>query len=136
MIEEAQRTADSDKKMKEEIDKVNQADTMIFQTEKQLKEFGDKIPADKKGGIEKALEELKKAHKNHDVAAIDGALANLNAIWQVASEEMYKNTQGAQQGPQSGTQSGPQPGQEQSGHQKGSGNDEVTDVDFEEVKDK
>ena len=136
MKEEAQRNADSDKKMKEEIDKVNQADTMIFQTEKQLKEFGDKIPADKKGGIEKALEELKKAHKNHDVAAIDGALANLNAIWQVASEEMYKNTQGAQQGPQSGTQSGPQPGQEQSGHQKGSGNDEVTDVDFEEVKDK
>ncbi|MEI6888652.1 MAG: molecular chaperone DnaK [Bacteroidales bacterium] len=136
MKEEAQRNADSDKKMKEEIDKVNQADTMIFQTEKQLKEFGDKIPADKKGGIEKALEELKKAHKNHDVAAIDGALANLNAIWQVASEEMYKNTQGAQQGPQSGPQSGSQPGQEQSGQQKGSGNDEVTDVDFEEVKDK
>ena len=136
MKEEAQRNADSDKKMKEEIDKVNQADTMIFQTEKQLKEFGDKIPSDKKGGIEKALEELKKAHKNHDVAAIDGALANLNAIWQVASEEMYKNTQGAQQGPQSGPQSGSQPGQEQSGQQKGSGNDEVTDVDFEEVKDK
>ena len=133
MKEEAQRNADADKKMKEEVDKVNQADTMIFQTEKQLKEFGDKIPADKKGGIEKALEELKNAHKSHDVAAIDKALANLNAIWQTASEEMYKNSQGgAEQGPQPG----PQPGQNQGGSQKGSGNDEVTDVDFEEVKDK
>ncbi|MCX6287423.1 MAG: molecular chaperone DnaK [Bacteroidetes bacterium] len=132
MKEEAQRNADVDKKMKEEVDKINQADTMIFQTEKQLKEFGDKVPADKKGGIEKALDELKTAHKNRDVAAIDKALANLNAIWQTASEEMYKNTQGAQQGPQSG----PQPGQEQGGSQKASGNDEVTDVDFEEVKDK
>ncbi len=133
MKEEAQRNADADKKMKEEVDKVNQADTMIFQTEKQLKEFGDKIPADKKGGIEKALEELKNAHKSHDVAAIDKALANLNAIWQTASEEMYKNSQG---GPQQGQQPGPQPGQDQGGSQKGSGSDEVTDVDFEEVKDK
>ncbi len=133
MKEEAQRNADADKKLKEEVDKVNQADTMIFQTEKQLKEFGDKIPADKKGGIEKALEELKNAHKSHDVAAIDKALANLNAIWQTASEEMYKNSQG---GPQQGQQPGPQPGQDQGGSQKGSGSDEVTDVDFEEVKDK
>ena len=132
MKEEAQRNADTDKRMKEEVDKVNQADTMIFQTEKQLKEFGDKIPADKKGGIEKALEELKSAHKSHDVAAIDKALANLNAIWQTASEEMYKNSQGAQQD----NQQGPQPGHEQGSSQKGSGNDEVTDVDFEEVKDK
>ncbi|MEI7490197.1 MAG: molecular chaperone DnaK [Bacteroidota bacterium] len=132
MKEEAQRNADIDKKMKEEVDKINQADTMIFQTEKQLKEFGDKVPADKKGGIEHALEELKTAHKNRDVAAIDKALANLNAIWQTASEEMYKNSQGAQQGPQGG----PQPGQEQGAGQKSSGNDEVTDVDFEEVKDK
>jgi len=132
MKEEAQRNADSDKKMKEEVDKLNQADTLIFQTEKQLKEFGDKIPADKKGGIEKALEELKSAHKNRDVAGIDKALANLNALWQTASEEMYKNTQGAQQGPQSG----PQPGHDQGGNQKSQGNDDVTDVDFEEVKDK
>ncbi|MCX6281048.1 MAG: molecular chaperone DnaK [Bacteroidetes bacterium] len=136
MKEEAQRNADVDKKMKEEVDKINQADTMIFQTEKQLKEFGDKIPADKKGGIEKALEELKNAHKNRDVAAIDKALANLNDIWQTASEEMYKNTQGAQQGPQGGPQGEPQPGQDQGGNSKSSGNDEVTDVDFEEVKDK
>ena len=132
MKEEAQRNADSDKRLKEEIDKINQADTMIFQTEKQLKEFGDKIPADKKGGIEKALEALKSAHKNRDVAAIDSALANLNAIWQTASEDMYKNSQGAQQG----QQSGPQPGQDQGGSPKGSGDNEVTDVDFEEVKDK
>jgi molecular chaperone DnaK len=131
MKEEAQRNADSDKRMKEEADKINQADTMIFQTEKQLKEFGDKIPADKKATIEKALEELKAVHKNHDLAGIDRALANLNAIWQTASEEMYKNTQGGQQGPQPG----PQPGQGQ-GNTKGSGSDEVTDVDFEEVKDK
>ena len=89
----------------------------------------------KKGNIEKALEELKKAHKSHDVAAIDAALANLNSIWQVASEEMYKNSQGAQ-GAEQNQQSGPQPGQEQGGSQKGPGNDEVTDVDFEEVKDK
>jgi len=132
MKEEAQAFADSDKKMKEEIDKINQADTLIFQTEKQMKEFGDKIPADKKAGIEKALEELKKAHKNRDVPAIDSALANLNAIWQSASEEMYKNTQGAQQGPQSG----PQDTHEQGGGNQKPGNDEVTDVDFEEVKDK
>jgi molecular chaperone DnaK len=132
MKEEAQRNADSDKKVKEEADKINQADTMIFQTEKQIKEFGDKIPADKKGLIEKALEELKTAHKSHDIPGIDKALANLNSIWQTASEEMYKNSQGAQQGPQSGPQ--PDPGQGKG--PKGSGNDEVTDVDFEEVKDK
>ena len=82
--------------------------------------------------FEKALEELKKAHKNRDVPAIDSALANLNAIWQSASEEMYKNTQGAQQGPQSG----PQDTHEQGGGNQKPGNDEVTDVDFEEVKDK
>jgi molecular chaperone DnaK len=131
MREEAQANADTDKKVKEEVDKLNQADSLVFQTEKQLKEFGDKIPADKKGAIEKAAEELKNAHKNRDFAAIDTAMANLNSMWQTASEEMYKNAS------QSGPQGGPQqdPGQEQQGP-KGSGNDEVTDVDFEEVKDK
>ena len=123
--------AESDKKIKEEIDKLNTADSLIFQTEKQLKEFGDKIPADKKAPIEKALEELKSAHKNKDLAGIDSAMANLNSIWQSASEEMYKNTQSQSQGaPQ---QPGPNPGEPQS---KASGNDEVTDVDFEEVKEK
>jgi molecular chaperone DnaK len=131
MKEEAQAFADSDKKIKEEIDKLNTADSLIFQTEKQLKEFGDKIPVDKKAPIEKALEELKTAHKNKDIAGIDQAMASLNSIWQSASEEMYKNTQSQPQGgPQ---QPGPEPGGNQS---KGSGNDEVTDVDFEEVKEK
>jgi molecular chaperone DnaK len=131
MKEEAQAFADSDKKIKEEIDKLNTADSLIFQTEKQLKEFGDKIPADKKAPIEKALEELKTAHKNKDLPGIDRAMANLNAIWQSASEEMYKNTQSqGQGGPQ---QPGPDPGSSQA---KGNGNDEVTDVDFEEVKEK
>lgn len=131
MKEEAQLNSDSDKKMKEEVDKLNQADTLVFQTEKQLKEFGDKIPADKKAPIEKAVEELKNAHKNRDIPAIDAAMANLNAMWQTASEEMYKNT--AQSGPQGAPQDNPGAG---SAQEKGSGNDEVTDVDFEEVKDK
>jgi molecular chaperone DnaK len=131
MKEEAQAFAESDKKIKEEIDKLNTADSLVFQTEKQLKEFGDKIPADKKVPIEKALEELKAAHKNKDLTGIDKAMANLNSIWQSASEEMYKNTQSQAQGEP--RQPGPEPGGNQS---KGSGNDEVTDVDFEEVKDK
>ena len=135
MKDEAQMNSDSDKKMKEEVDKLNQADTLVFQTEKQLKEFGDKIPADKKAPIEKAVEELKTAHKNRDFAGIDSAMANLNAVWQTASEEMYKNSS------QAGGQGSPHgdPGQTQgqeTGGAKGSGTDEVTDVDFEEVKDK
>ena len=136
MREEAQVNAEADKKTKEEVDKLNQADSLVFQTEKQLKEFGEKLPADKKASIEKAVEELKNAHKNRDFAAIDGAMANLNAIWQTASEEMYKNA--SQNDPQAGAQGAPhQDPQDQNRQgQKGSGNDEVTDVDFEEVKDK
>ncbi len=135
MREEAQSNADADKKLKEEVDKLNQADSLVFQTEKQLKEFGDKLPADKKALIEQAVEALKNAHKNRDFAAIDAAMANLNSIWQTASEEMYKNA--SQSGPQGAPQDGSQQdsGQHQQG-QKGPGNDEVTDVDFEEVKDK
>jgi len=135
MKDEAQQNADTDKKMKEEVDKVNQADTLIFQTEKQLKEFGDKVPADKKAAIEKSLEELKAAHKSRNFTGIDQAMANLNAVWQSASEEMYKNS--SQTGPQPGAQPGPQPGTDPgTGNSKPSGSDEVTDVDFEEVKDK
>ncbi|MFH1160436.1 MAG: molecular chaperone DnaK [bacterium] len=131
MKDEAQLNAESDRKLKEETDKLNTADTLIFQTEKQLKEFGDKVPADKKGQIEKALEDLKAAHKNRNFAGIDAAMANLNAVWQAASQEMYQNTS------QSGPQSGPQPGQQSDQSQsKNTGNEEVTDVDFEEVKDK
>jgi len=125
MKREAEENADSDRKMKEEIDKLNAADSMIFQTEKQLKEFGDKIPADKKAPIEKALEELKEAHKSKDIARIDTALANLNNVWQAASAEMYQATQ-------------QQPGADNTKNtdksNEGKANNDVTDVDFEEVK--
>ena len=131
MKEEAQVNADTDKRMKEEIDKLNTADSLIFQTEKQLKEFGDKIPADKKEAITKSLEDLKSAHKSRDIQGIDRAMASLNSMWQSASEDMYKNAPSGQ--PNEGPQPGPQPGSEQ---KQPSGNDEVTDVDFEEVKDK
>ena len=130
MKEEAQMNADADKRIKEEIDKLNAADSLIFQTEKQLKEFGDKIPSDKKESITQAMEELRTAHRNKDLPGIEKAMANLNAKWQSASEDMYKN---AQQPQQEGPQGGPQPGGDQ---KQPSGNDEVTDVDFEEVKDK
>ncbi len=130
MKAEAEANAESDKKQKEEIDKLNAADSMIFQTEKQIKEFGDKLPADKKEPIEKALQELRDAHKNKDLAAIDAAMAALNTAWQAASTEMYQNTQDQQQ----------QAGQQQTGDQqqapddKKDNDDDVTDVDFEEVK--
>ena len=131
MKEEATINAETDKRVKEETDKINAADSLIFQTEKQLKEFGDKVPADKKEPIEKALEELKTAHKSQDFAAIDACMEKLNSMWQAASQEMYQNT--SQEGPQGGPQEGPtaDPGQSQ-----GPSDDEVTDVDFEEVDDK
>lgn len=130
MRDEAKANAEADKTAKERVDKINAADSMIFTTEKQLKEFGDKLPADKKPAIEQALAKLKEAHKSQDVAAIDSALAELNAVWQSASEEMYKTAQNA--GPSSAQQH-PGPGPDNGG-KKASGNDEVTDVDFEEVK--
>ena len=129
MKEEARQHADEDKKQKEKVDKINAADSMIFQTEKQIKDFGDKLPADKKKPIEDALAKLKEAHKNQDLDAIDKATAELNQVFQAASEEMYK--QGA--GPQGEPQQGPK-GQEQP-KDKGKSEDEVTDVDFEEIKD-
>ncbi len=128
MKAEADANADADKKERERIDKINQADSMVFNTEKQLKEYGEKIPADKKSEIETALTELKEAHKAQNIEAIDAATARLNTAWQAASEEMYKNT-----GPQGGPEAGADPGAQQ---QQNSGSDEVTDVDFEEVKDK
>ena len=123
MKDEAAANADADKQRKEEVDKVNSADAMIFQTEKQLKEFGDKLPADKKQPIESALNQLKEAHKNHDLSGIDSAMSALDTAWKAASEELYKATQ--EQQPQGEAQ---QPGNEQKPDQ------EVTDVDFEEVK--
>jgi molecular chaperone DnaK len=132
MRDEAKANAEADHQAREKVDKINSADSMIFSTEKQLREFGDKVPADKKAGIESALAKLKEAHKSQDVPAIDKALAELNAIWQSASEEMYKTAQNQNAGP---GPSASQPGPEQSGSGKSKqGNDEVTDVDFEEVK--
>ena len=135
MREEAKANESADKIAREKADKVNAADSMIFQTEKQLKEFGDKIPVDKKGRIENALGQLREAQKSQDVTAIDRALAEINTAWQAASEDMYKQAQGPgqQAGPQSGPQSGPMGGDDTGG--KKSGDDQqVTDVDFEEVK--
>jgi molecular chaperone DnaK len=130
MKHEAEANAEADKKAKEAADKINQADSLIFQTEKQLKEFGDKIPADKKGPIEDALKKLKDAHASKDLAAIDTAMAELNTVFQAASQEMYNASQaqgGPQGGPTGGAQSGPTEG-------KPKNDGEVTDVDFEEVK--
>lgn len=123
MKAEAEANAESDRKIKEEVDKLNAADGLIFQTEKQLKEFGEKLPADKKQPIEEAFEELKKAHADKNIEAIDSSMAKLNTAWQAASEEMYKATQG-------------QPGAEGAGQAQeptSNGETEVTDVDFEEV---
>ncbi len=131
MKDEATANAAADQQEKEKIDTINKADSMIFQTEKQLKEFGDKLPADKKAPIESALQELKDAHKNQDVAAINAAIDKLNNVFQAASQEMY-NAQAQQQ--QAGTQQGPQ-GNPNAGQTNNGGKDqEVTDVDFEEVK--
>ncbi|HMM02101.1 MAG: molecular chaperone DnaK [Dysgonomonas sp.] len=124
MKDEAAANAESDKKEKEKIDKLNQADSMIFQTEKQLSELGDKIPADKKAPIEGALNKLRDAHKAQDLAGIDTAMNELNTLFQNLSQEMY-NQAGANPGQQAGGNAGEQPK---------SGDNDVTDVDFEEVK--
>ncbi|WP_455627182.1 molecular chaperone DnaK, partial [Parabacteroides johnsonii] len=130
MKEEAQANAEADKKEKERIDKLNQADSMIFQTEKQLKDLGDKLPADKKTPIETALNKLKEAHKAQDIAGIDAAMAELNSVFQAASQEMY-NAQNAQGGAQPGPDFGQQAGGNAGNNKQDGG---VTDVDFEEVK--
>ena len=118
MKQEAEENAEADNKAKETTDKINGADGMIFQTEKQLKEFGDKLSDDKKGEIESALTELKAAHESKEIAAIDSAMEKINAAWTAASEEMYKASQEA-------AGEGGQPAPEK---------DDVTDVEFEEVK--
>ena len=126
MREEAKANEESDRQAREKVDKLNTADSLIFQTEKQLKEFGDKLPADKKGPIEQALAKLKDAHQKQDIESIDAATNELNTVWQAASEELYKASQ-SQQGPT---------GQQASGgnESQAKANEEVTDVDFEEVK--
>ncbi len=134
MKDEAAANADADKQAKEKIDKMNGADSLIFQTEKQLKEFGDKLPADKKAPIEAALEKLKTAHKAEDLEGIDAATTELNTVFQAASQEMYNASQQAQGEQPGGSQPGPDAGQAQADQEKKAGDDEVTDVDFEEVK--
>ena len=131
MKAEAEANAEADKKERERVDKLNQADSMIFQTENQLKELGDKLPADKKPAIEAALQKLRDAHKAQDIAAIDAAISELNCAWQAASAQMYQQT-GAQPGAgaQGAQQSGPDSTQQQSGRNK----DDIQDADFEEVK--
>jgi molecular chaperone DnaK len=123
MKAEAEANAESDRKAKEEADKINAADALVFQTEKQLKEFGDKIPADKKQAIESSFTELKAAHAERNIAGIDSAMERLNAAWQAASEDMYK-AGGEQGGAANGAQDA----------NAASSNGEATDVDFEEVK--
>ncbi len=121
MKKEAEANADADNKAKETIDKINSADGMIFQTEKQLKEFGDKLSSDKKEPIELALSELKKAHESKDIEAIDSSLEKLNTAWTSASEEMYKASQESESN-------------SSDNNKNKDSQDDVTDVDFEEVK--
>ncbi len=123
MKREAEENAEADQQEKEKVDKLNSADSMIFQTEKQLKEFGDKLPEDKKKPIEDALAELKKAHEAQDLDGIDKAMENLNTVFQAASQDMYNAS----------NEAGGDAGAEQASND---GQDEVTDVDFEEVEDK
>ena len=126
---EAEQNAENDKKERERVDKMNQADSMIFQTENQLQELGDKIPAQHKPAIEQALQQLKDAHKAGDVAAIDSAIAALNQAWQTASAQMYQQGAAGQPGGdtyQGGQQAGPQ--------QEGPKPEDIQDADFEEVK--
>ena len=135
MKAEAEANADADKKEREKVDKLNQADSMIFQTEQQLQELGDKIPADKKAPIESALNALKDAHKAQDLAAIDKAMAELNTAFQAASAQMYQQS-GAQGQPGGGAGfgGGAQSGPQDAGQQGGNNSDNVQDADFEEVK--
>ncbi|HLU90906.1 MAG TPA: Hsp70 family protein, partial [Cyclobacteriaceae bacterium] len=128
MKKEAEANAASDKAEKEKIDKLNQADSLIFQTEKQLKEFGDKLSDSNKAAVSEALEKLKSAHQSQDLAAIEPAMEGLNKAWEGASQEMYNATQGgaAQGAGAAGADSG--------ATSDGSG-DGVSDVDYEEVND-
>ena len=129
MKNEAKVNEAADKEAKEKVEKINQADSLIFQTEKQLKEYGDKIPADKKAPIENALNKLKEAHKSQNLSAIDAAMAEMNTAWTAASEEIYK---ASQQGQQPGGNGNEQSAQGNGNAQAGSEN--VTDAEYEEVK--
>jgi len=127
MRNEAEANAEEDKKQREKVDKLNAADNLVFQTEKQLSEYGDKLPADKKETIEKAVAELKEAHKSEDLNRVDSATEKLNEAWQAASQDIYNATQQAE-----GAQGGAEQAQGEAGAENGGGED-VTDVEFEEV---
>ncbi|RNI32771.1 molecular chaperone DnaK [Hanamia caeni] len=129
MKNEAKANEAADKAEREKVDKMNQADSLIFQTEKQLKEFGEKISADKKAPIESALSKLKEAHKTQNISDVDTATAELNSAWTAASEEMYKSTQGQPQDGGGQQNAGPEQNTEAN-----AGGDNVTDAEFEEVK--
>jgi molecular chaperone DnaK len=130
MKQEAQANADTDKKAKETVEKINQADSLIFQTEKQLKEYGEKLSEGNKSAINNALEKLREAHKNKDLAGIDNSMNTLNAAWQAAASEMYAST-----GPGPGAPGGA-PGAD-AGNQNAGASDgnNVSDVEYEEVND-
>jgi len=140
MRDEAKANEEADKKERERVDKINAADSMIFQTEKQIKEFGDKLPADKKQAIEIALGTLKEAHKSQDLNSIEKAMEGMNTAWHAASEEMYKASQQTQGGKTANpfdNMPGGDPfkgGAPNSGNAGKQGDGEVTDVDYEEVK--
>jgi molecular chaperone DnaK len=131
MRNEAKANEASDKEAKERVEKINQADSLIFQTEKQLKEYGDKIPADKKAPIESALNKLKDAHKSQNIPQIDAALTEMNTAWTAASEDMYKATQEAGGGQPGGNG---QQGPGANGNAGAQAGETVTDAEFEEVK--
>jgi len=130
MKAEAEANASTDKEAREAADKINAADSLIFQTEKQMKEYGDKVPADKKEAIEKSLVSLKEAHKSQDIAAIDKAMEEMNTAWQAASQDLYAAQQEA-----GGGAEGASPAEDTTAD-SGDAKDDVTDVEFEEVDDK
>jgi molecular chaperone DnaK len=127
MKAEAKANESADKEQRDKIELLNKADSLIFQTEKQVKEYGDKLPADKKENIESALNKLKEAHKSQDAAQINAAMPELEAAWTAASEEMYKATQGQADAGAQANAGGAQ-------GQPNTGGDGVTDAEFEEVK--
>jgi molecular chaperone DnaK len=133
MKQEAQANADSDKKTKDRVEKINQADSLIFQTEKQLKEYGEKLSEGNKSAINNALEKLRVAHKNQDVDAIEGAMNGLNTAWQAAATEMYQGGSAAGGQPNAGAGDGGASSGQPGGN--ASGNNDVSDVEYEEVND-
>ena len=131
MKAEAEANASADKEARAKVDKINGADNLIFQTEKQLKDYGDKIPEDKKGAIETALADLKEAHKEQNIEKIDSTMEAMNTAWQAASQDIYA---AQQEGGEGATADAGSPGTE--GDAGGDSKDDVTDVEFEEVEDK